>query len=103
MNDQKPFLDSEFTLVEMAKKVQSSRTFVSQVINEHYNCNYNTFVNKFRIKEARKILSDPESKNITIEAIANQVGYKSKSTFNSAFKQFTGITPSFYLNNLTNK
>jgi len=97
MNIKKSFLQSDFSLKKMAEEINSSRTYVSQVINEHYNCNFNTFINDFRIKEARRKLSEPKNKNITIEAIANEVGFKSKTSFNNAFKKFTGVTPSFFL------
>jgi len=100
MDNEKPYLNSEFSLKEIAKNINSSRTYVSQVINEHYYCNFNTFINDYRIREARRKLSDPTNKNITIEAIANEVGFKSKTSFNNAFKKFTGVTPSFYLKSL---
>ncbi len=97
MGNEKLYLNPEFTLSELAKKINISRTYVSQVINEHYECNFKTFINDYRIKEARRLLSNPKNNNITIEAIANKVGFKSKTSFNNAFKKFIGITPSYFL------
>jgi len=97
MESDKLYLNPDFTLSELAKKINTSRTYVSQVINEHYNCNFKTFINDYRIKEARRLLSDSKNNNITIEAIANKVGFKSKTSFNNAFKKYIGITPSYFL------
>lgn len=100
MATESPFLRSEFSLIEMAEKLDFNRSYISQVINEHYRCNFNSFINDYRIKEARKKLSDPSNTKITIEAIAHEVGFKSKTSFNNAFKKFTGVTPSFYLKSI---
>jgi len=97
MESDKLYLNPDFTLSELAKKINTSRTYVSQVINEHYECNFKTFINDYRIKEARRLLSDSRNNNITIEAIANKVGFKSKTSFNNAFKKYIGITPSYFL------
>ncbi|MGY8932572.1 MAG: helix-turn-helix domain-containing protein [Flavobacteriales bacterium] len=58
------------------------------------------FINKYRIKDARQMLSNPGNNNLTIEFIAFSVGFESKSSFNNAFKNYTGITPSFYIKSL---
>jgi AraC-like DNA-binding protein len=75
----------------------SKYKYVSQVINEYYQQNFNTFLNSYRIKEACKRLGDLEHYgNYTIEAISESVGFKSRSTFVSSFKRITGLTPSQY-------
>ncbi len=50
----------------------------------------------YRVEEAKRLLADPKAKLFTIEQIAEEVGYNSKSAFNKAFKKFTGKTPSEY-------
>jgi AraC-like DNA-binding protein len=70
---------------------------VSQVIHEHCGLNFNAFLNQYRIKEACKRMSDTTRYgNYTIEAIANDVGFRSRSAFASSFKRITGLTPSEY-------
>ena len=78
--------------------MNTNKSYLSQVINEYFRKNFSTFVNEYRVKEASRLLLEKESENYTIEAIANSVGFKSKSAFNSAFKKFTGITPSYFVN-----
>ena len=69
--------------------------YVSQVINETYHQNFNALLNDYRIKEACLRLNNHEQYNsYTIEAIAESVGFKSRSNFVSTFKRITGITPS---------
>ena len=102
MENEKPFLNSNFTIEILSKQINSSRTYVSQVINEKLNMHFNSFINEYRIKEARRLLSDPDKRNLTLETIAREVGFGSKSTFNEAFKKYTGITPSFFYRSLKN-
>ncbi len=97
MEKEKPYLKKDFTLEIFSKNLESSRSYISQIINEELNQNFSNFINEYRIKEARRILSDPRNKNLTIETMAHSVGFGSKSSFNIAFKKYTGITPSFYL------
>ena len=100
IDDEKPYLNKNFTINILSKKLNSSRSYVSQVINEELKCNFCQFINEYRIKDARLMLSNPENNNLTIESIASSVGFGSKSSFNSAFKNYTGITPSFYIKSL---
>lgn len=90
------FLDFDFTLAKLAMMVNCNVKYVSQVINTSYSKSFNTFVNEHRIREARRLLSDPKYQNYTIESIATSVGFKSKSNFNPIFKKIVGLTPSEY-------
>ena len=90
---------SDFTIDRLAELSNLKSKIVSQVINELCGTNFNSFVNEYRIKEACKRMNDREATaNLTIEAIGNGVGFKSRNSFISAFKKFTGLTPSEYQN-----
>lgn len=87
----------DFSLERLAMLSGSKYKYVSQVINEYYEQNFNNFLNSYRIKEACKRMSDLENYgNYTIEAISESVGFKSRSTFVASFKRITGLTPSQY-------
>jgi tetratricopeptide (TPR) repeat protein len=101
MNTDKPYMDSEFTINKLAVSLDKSRTYISQVVNEYYHKNFKNFINEFRIKEACRILVI--NKNYTIEAIAREVGFKSKSSFNVAFKYYTGLTPTTFIKHALGK
>lgn len=65
------------------------------MINQLTGNNFNTFINEYRIKEACKRISDRDNYgNMTLEAIANSVGFKSVNSFRTAFKKVTGLFPS---------
>ncbi len=98
MDDPGVFCLQEFTVEKLASSVRSNSKYVSLVINEKLNKNFNTFLNEYRISEARKRLLDTKQYgNLTIEAIAAELGFKSRSNFNFTFKKFTGLTPTQYL------
>jgi AraC-like DNA-binding protein len=97
MTELKLFKDKDLNLPEYSKKIKENKNRVSQVINQEFNKNFSNFINEYRVKEARRMLSNTKYQNLTIEAIAYEVGFSSKSTFNRVFKDITGITPSFYL------
>lgn len=102
MERDKLFLNSKLTIDVFANKLKTNKKYLSQTINEKYNKNFYSFVNEYRIKEAKKLLNNTEYKNLSIEGIAATVGFNSKSSFNSAFKKITGLTPSSYvIQNLT--
>ena len=102
MENEKHFLKRDFTIEMLSKDINTARCYVSQVINEKFNMHFNSFINEYRIKEARRLISDPNKRHFTIETIAREVGFGSKSTFNAAFKKYTGITPSFFYRSLKN-
>lgn len=91
------FCDCDFSLERLAELIGSNSRYVSQIINETYTKNFRTFVNEYRIKEARlRLMNTEQYGNYTIKTIAESVGYKSHTSFIDIFKKTTGITPSIY-------
>ena len=99
MDSEKPHLQPTITLPELAQTLSIPRHHLSQVINESFKLNFNDFINKYRIDDALVMLQDKSHHNGTILEIAYEVGFNSKSTFNSALKKHTGITPKEYKTN----
>lgn len=96
MEGEKPFLNPELTLPELASMVDISRNRLSQLLNEKLGVNFYDFINAYRVKEVQKLMSDPGYQQMTLLAIAFDAGFNSKATFNSMFKKITGVTPSEY-------
>ena len=92
MVTEKIYCDSALTLTGLAKKMEISVPYLSQIINEEFSLSFPEFINSYRIKEARRLLF--EQSEYTIQQIMYEVGFNSKSAFNSAFKKNTGHTPS---------
>lgn len=91
---EKPYLDNDLTLQKLAKAVAVSPHHLSQTINERLEQNFFDFINGYRIEEAKNLLGDPAKKHYSILAVAEAVGFNSKSAFNAAFKKHAKLTPS---------
>lgn len=96
MKVEKCFMNNLFSLNDLAKKVGVPPHHLSQVINEMTNKTFFEYIAEYRINEAKELLSGTGSFSLTIEEVAEQVGYNSKSAFNKTFKKLTGQTPSEY-------
>ncbi len=94
MNTEKPYTDGGLTLQKLAKAVAISPHHLSQTINEQLNQNFIDFINTYRIEEAKRMLGDPAKKHYSILAVSEEVGFNSKSAFNTAFKKHANMTPS---------
>lgn len=92
--NEKIYKENDINLEMIAEKLNTSRHNASQVINEHFKLSFHELVNKYRIEEAKKILTDDQQRNLNIIDIAYEVGYNNKVTFNKAFKKDTNLTPS---------
>jgi len=94
MDVAKPYLDPNLTLAKLAGRVSIRTHHLSQVINEQLHEGFFDFINRYRIEEAKRRLCDPSLSHYSIMGVANEVGFRTKSVFNSAFKKRTGMTPS---------
>ena len=87
-----------FSSTQLAAMVGSNTTYVSQVINETYGVSFSILLGNCRVREAcRRINDSNQFDNLTIEGIANSVGFKSRTALLNAFKREVGITPSEYI------
>lgn len=100
METEKLYLQGDLTLQMLAERMSVLPNHLSQVINDRTGQNFFDFVNSYRIKTAQRLLSGPEGELLTISAIGFEAGFNSKSSFNSAFKKHTGLTPSQYKSQL---
>ena len=86
-----------FNVDRLSELVHSRSRYVSQAINQEYGSNFNSLLNEYRIKEAcRRLAGNPHYANMTIEGIAESVGFKSRTSFGALFKSITGLSPSAY-------
>ena len=100
MINEKPFLDSEINLKSFSDRINISKHHVSQVINEHFELNFNEFVNLYRIDESKILIEKMDANKLNISEIAYKCGFNSRSTFYSSFKKHINISPSDYKSNL---
>ncbi|GHN02026.1 hypothetical protein WSM22_35150 [Cytophagales bacterium WSM2-2] len=98
MSTKKPYLNPELSLESMAKEIDLSAGYLSQILNKKEEISFYDFVNKYRVEEAKRILVNPKFSHYSILAIGLESGFNSKSTFNSAFKKYSGTTPTGFKN-----
>jgi AraC-like DNA-binding protein len=96
MSEQEPYLDPSLSIYDLSKQLNLSTKELSLLINHDLNQHFFDFVNGFRIRKAIEILKDPAKKDLTILEILYDVGFNSKSSFNTAFKKYTQTTPTEY-------
>ena len=101
IEDQELFLNKNYSLNMVAKKIDSNSSYVSQIINTYWNKSFVDYTNELRINYIlKKLKEDRTYQKFTLLAIAESVGYKSLSSFNKHFKNIAGITPKQYLSYL---
>ena len=96
IEDEKVFTENELSLSELSKKINIQPYQLSELISRVYGESFFDFVNRYRIEEIKLRLGDPASDSYSLLGIAMDCGFNSKSSFNTAFKKFTGLTPSEY-------
>ena len=84
-------------LTTIAEHLKTSKSYISQSVSQSDFKNFNELINSHRIRLAKEALTDSSNSSYTLEAIGKQVGFGSKSSFYSAFKKETGLTPSAFL------
>ena len=100
MEDVSVICNPTFSIDNLAVLVESKHNYVSQAINSSLNQNFRSFLNTYRIREAQRIFSELDVAKYSIEHVALQVGFKSRSAFREAFKDITGLSPNFYIKSL---
>lgn len=100
LHKEKLYKQNNLNLELLSEKLGTNRHGASQVINEHFNMNFFNLINKYRIKEAKEIFNQDYHCNLTIIEVAYTVGFNNKVTFNKAFKEETGMTPTQYIKGL---
>lgn len=90
------FTKKDLTVVDIATALEIHPRDVSKAINSHYQKNFNSYINEFRIKKAQELLKDNILENISIEGLSRDVGFHSKASFYQSFKKITGTTPKNY-------
>jgi AraC-like DNA-binding protein len=96
MEKEKPFLDPDFTIEIMSSDLDLSIHKLSQCLNAGMNTTFNTYVNEMRIEEIKLEIQKNKREKLNFLNLAFSKGFNSKSTFNSTFKNVTGLTPSQY-------
>jgi AraC-like DNA-binding protein len=96
MNTSHLYRDNRLTLRGLCQRIKENPHYVSQVINQDLGTSFYDLVNVHRVANAKRVLVMAPEK--TVIEIALEVGFNSKSTFNTAFRHHAGSTPTAYRN-----
>ncbi|WP_165829033.1 helix-turn-helix domain-containing protein [Flavobacterium sp. HTF] len=94
---EKVYLENDLSLPKLAQRLDASCNETSFVINELYQDNFYNYINRYRIEEAKSLLLSNKYYQLNILGIAYESGFNSKTTFNTTFKKFTGMSPTQFV------
>lgn len=94
--DEKLHLENDLSLMQLSSQTGVSARSISASINYYSGCSFNHFINDYRVRSAIELLEDETKNYLSIDAIYEQCGFSSKTTFYSAFDRYTGMTPNQY-------
>jgi AraC-like DNA-binding protein len=97
MAKNKTFTQSDLKIADVSRELDMSVHHISQVLNDNYNISFNNYINQKRIEYSKKLIQE-KSDFLTMEAIGQESGFNSKTTFFTLFKKNTGMTPREYQN-----
>lgn len=93
MHEARLYRDAALTLRHLSERTGVTPAYLSQTLNIHLGCSFFDYINRWRVEDACRQLADPER---SIVKIGEDVGFRSRSTFNAAFKKAIGLTPTAY-------
>jgi AraC-like DNA-binding protein len=96
LENDKVFLEPDITLNSLADRLGIPAPHLSQIVNERLNQTFSDLINSYRVEEVKRRFADPACRHYSLLAIAEEVGFRSKSSFNTVFKKHTRMTPSDY-------
>ncbi len=99
ISDEQIYRQSDLTLKKLADKLNTSPNNLSWLLNQIYQSSFYDYINSHRIEEFIARINQGEHQKHTLLAMAMDVGFNSKSTFNRVFKTLVGTTPREYLKN----
>ncbi len=96
---QKPFLDGQFTIRQLADEINLPQNEISSIIQNKTDKYYCDYMNAYRVDALKEKLNDEKMNDFTVLSLALDCGFASKTSLNRIFKQHTGFTPTEYRNN----
>lgn len=90
------YLDNTLDRVQVAEKLGISPNYISQLVNTITGDNFSTYINRYRVEAVKAMITNAEFDNYSLLAIGLESGFSSKTTFYTAFKKLTGMTPNMY-------
>jgi AraC-like DNA-binding protein len=94
--DEKPFLKARYSIRHLADSVQIPAYILSAYLNREAGMNFNDYLNRFRVNHCVDLMRSGRARELNMNGLAHVCGFNNRNTFTTAFKKFTGTTPSNY-------
>ena len=95
--NKKLYKEQGLTINKLAERLDISPRYLSWLLNNHYKLRFNDFINNYRVAYIKQQIESGALKNITLEALASEAGFSSRSTFYNVFKKNTGLSPAEFM------
>ncbi len=92
----KKYLDKDYSALKLARELGTNTRYISAVMGAKFHQNYTTFVNYYRIQDAKSILTDRRYLDLRMTSVSEMVGFANRQSFYAAFFRLEGITPRDY-------
>lgn len=99
----KKYKDKDYSAKLLAKDICTNTRYLSAALNLCFNSNYSSFINNYRVEEAKSMLVDSRYQNLRMEEISDAVGFSNRQSFYASFYRVTGMTPREYRKQNYNK
>jgi len=87
------YKNPDLKITQISEMLRTNRTYISKHINTEFSCTFSDFVNRYRIEEAKKLLTDEESRNYSLNYVSEKSGFGSMGSFMRVFRDIVGTTP----------
>ena len=96
MEQQRPFLNERYNIKSLADELKIQQYQLSAFLNRQMGMNFNDYLNQHRVRYCKELIQKGVAENLNLKGLANKCGFHNRNTFTTAFKKFTGYTPSDY-------
>ena len=97
LEEEKAYTNPNLTLSDVATSLHTTPRQISQAVNQGFGMNFNDYVNQLRVQEIIASFKENQHAQFTLLSLGLDAGFNSKTTFNRAFKKFTGKNPREFL------
>lgn len=99
MLQQKPFLKPHYKLKDLSEDLQMPLHQLSAFLNKRLGMHFTDYLNQFRIKYCEELIKNEQPGKVNLKELVPKCGFHNRNTFTTAFKKFTGKTPTDYIRN----
>ena len=99
MEEKQPFLHIGYSIRSLATELNVPSYQLSAFLNRELGVNFNDYLNRFRVQYSQGLIREGLAHSLNLKGLSKKCGFNNRNSFTTAFKKFTGHTPSDYVKN----